>query len=398
MLNGKTIMIGVTGGIAVYKMVNVVSSLTKLGANVRVIMTQAATQLVQPLTFRYISKNPVHVEMFEEPKVWNVEHISLADEADLMVIAPATANIIGKIANGIADDMLSTTVMAAAVQTPVMIVPAMNMKMYANPIVQDNLAKLKEYGYHIMEPNSGHQACGDVGKGRLPEPDEIVERIIYELTPKDLQGKKVVVTAGGTREALDPVRFLSNPSTGKMGYSVAKAAYNRGAKVVLISAPTHLEVPKGVEKISIRSTKDMYEAVINQVDDADLIIKTAAVADYTPVTVAEQKMKKTGDDLTIRFTRTPDILAEVGRRKKPDQVLVGFAAETQNLIENAKSKLVRKNCDLIIANDISTPGAGFATETNQVTVVSNEGEERLPMMAKEELAHLILDRALERIK
>ncbi|MCK4259203.1 MAG: bifunctional phosphopantothenoylcysteine decarboxylase/phosphopantothenate--cysteine ligase CoaBC [Halanaerobiales bacterium] len=398
MLKGKKILIGVSGGIAVYKMVNVVSALTKLGANVRVIMTHAATKLVQPLTFRYISKNPVYVEMFEEPKVWNVEHISLADEADLMLIAPATANIIGKIANGIADDMLSTTVMAAAVQIPVLIIPAMNMKMYANPIVQNNISKLREYNYKIMEPNSGHQACGDVGKGRLPEPMEIVERLLYELTPKDLHGKKVVVTAGGTREAIDPVRFLSNPSTGKMGYAVAKAAYYRGAEVVLISAPTHLKAPEGVQVIPIIRTQEMYDAILNEVDDANLIVKTAAVADYTPVTVAEQKMKKTEGDLTIRLTRTPDILAELGRRKKPGQVLVGFAAETQNLIENARSKLVRKNCDFIIANDISTPGAGFAGDTNQVSVVSETGEEKLPMMSKEELAHQILDRALERFR
>ncbi|AZR72973.1 phosphopantothenoylcysteine decarboxylase [Anoxybacter fermentans] len=392
MLKDKTIVVGVTGGIAAFKVVSVVSSLKKMGANVRVIMTRSATEFIQPLTFRVISNNPVHVEQFEEPKVWNVEHISLADSADLFLIAPATANIIGKIANGIADDLLSTTVMA--VQAPVLIVPSMNVKMYNNPIVQQNIAKLKEYGYLFMEPNEGLQACGDVGKGRLPEPDEIVARVVYELAPKDFRGKKVVVTAGGTREAIDPVRFLSNPSSGKMGYAIAEAAYLRGAEVVLVSAPTHLKASQGIRVIPVISAQQMYEAVLSEVEDADVVIKAAAVADYTPVKVAEHKIKKGEGNLTIELTRTPDILAELGKRKKVGQILVGFAAETQNLLENAKSKLERKNADLIIANDVSIKGSGFGVDTNKVTILSRNGKEILPMMSKKELAHRILDRVL----
>lgn len=396
MLKGKTIAVGVTGGIAVYKVVNVVSALKKLGATVRVVMTKSATELVTPLTFRYISENPVYVEMFEEPKVWNVEHISLADAADLFLIAPATANIIGKIANGIADDMLSTTVMAA--QCPVLVIPAMNMKMYANPIVQNNIQKLRDYGYRIMEPNAGYQACGDIGKGRLPEPNEIVERVIHEMTPKDFAGKKLVVTAGGTREAIDPVRFLSNPSTGKMGFAIADAAHRRGAEVVLVTAPTHLKAAPGVKVVPIENTQEMYETVMPEVETADVVVKAAAVADYTPVTVADQKMKKQEGNLVVEFKRTQDILAELGRLKKPGQLLIGFAAETQNLLENAQSKLERKNADMIVANDISAPGAGFGTDTNRVTLLTRDGNEPLEIMSKSELAEVILDRVLAKLE
>lgn len=396
MLRGKTIAVGVTGGIAAYKVVNVVSALKKLGATVRVVMTKSATELVTPLTFRYISENPVYVDMFEEPRVWNVEHISLADAADLFLIAPATANIIGKIANGIADDMLSTTVMAA--QCPVLIFPAMNMKMYANPIVQNNIQKLRDYGYRIVEPNSGYQACGDVGKGRLPEPNEIVEQVIQEMTLKDFAGKKVVVTAGGTREAIDPVRFLSNPSTGKMGFAIADAAHRRGAEVVLVSAPTHLKAVPGVKVISIKNTQEMFEAVIQEVDTADVVVKAAAVADYTPISVADQKLKKQEENLVVEFKRTQDILAELGRLKKPGQLLIGFAAETQNILENAKSKLERKKADMIVANNISIPGAGFGVDTNRVTLLTRDGNEPLEMMSKNELAGVILDRVLAKLE
>lgn len=393
MLKGKNIVVGVTGGIAAFKVVSVVSSLRKLGANVRVIMTKAATELVQPLTFRILSSNPVYVEQFAEPKVWNVEHIALADFADLFVIVPATANIIGKIAHGIADDLLSTTVMA--VQSPVLIIPAMNVKMYNNPIVQDNIAKLKEYGYRLQEPNSGLHACGDIGRGRLPEPNEILARIIYELTPKDLAGKKIVVTAGGTREAIDPVRFLSNPSTGKMGYSIAEAAHFRGAEVVLVSAPTHLQASPGIRVVSIVSTEEMAEVLLNEAEDADVVIKAAAVADYTPIHYSEHKTKKTDDDLVIRFKRTPDILAELGKRKKPGQILIGIAAETQNLVENAKSKLIRKNADMFIANDVSIPGSGFAVDTNQVTIITRDEIKTLELMTKQQVAEVILDKVVE---
>lgn len=393
MLKGKTVVVGVTGGIAAYKVVNVVSSLKKLGATVRVIMTKSATELIQPITFRILSENPVHVEQFEEPRVWNVEHISLADSADLFLIAPATANVIGKIAHGIADDLLTTCVMA--VQAPVLIVPAMNMKMFANPIVQDNIAKLKSYGYLFMEPNAGVQACGDVGKGRLPEPDEIVARVVYELTPKDLRGKKIVVTAGGTREALDPVRFISNPSTGKMGFAIAEVAHRRGAKVVLISAPTHLEPAAGIEYVPVCSTDDMYHAVLAHAEDADVVIKSAAVSDYKPVEVYDHKVKKAEGNITVEFTRTQDILAELGRRKKPGQVLIGFAAETQNLLEYGRAKLEKKNADMIVANNVAAPGSGFGTDTNQVTLITKAGNESVPMMSKAQLAEYILDKAIQ---
>ncbi len=392
-VKGKTVVIGITGGIAAYKVVYVVSALKKLGVTVRVVMTRAATEFVQPMTFRILSNNPVFVEQFAEPKVWNVEHISLADSADLFVIAPATANIIGKIAHGIADDLLSTSVMA--VQSPVLIVPAMNVKMYNNPIVQDNIARLKNYGYLFMEPNAGLHACGDVGKGRLPEPDEILQRIIHELTPKDLKGKKIVVTAGGTREAIDPVRFLSNPSTGKMGYAIAEAAYRRGAEVVLVSGPTHLQASSGIKVIPIINTQQMANAVFDEFDDADLVIKAAAVADYTPIAYSEQKTKKTEGEFVIRLRRTTDILAELGKRKKPGQVLVGFAAETQNLLENARSKLERKNADMIVANDVLRPDSGFAVDTNRVTIITKEYTERLDLMSKEQIAEMILDQAMK---
>lgn len=392
MLKGKTIVVGVSGGIAAYKVVSVVSSLKKLGATVRIVMTRSATELIQPITFRILSENPVHVEQFEEPRVWNVEHISLADSADLFVIAPATANIIGKIANGIADDLLSTTVMA--VQAPVLIVPAMNVKMYTNRIVQANINRLKEYGYLIMEPNSGLQACGDVGSGRLPEPEEIVARVIHELSPKDLLGKKVVISAGGTREMLDPVRFLSNPSTGKMGYALAESAYRRGAEVVLVSAPTHLQATAGIKVVPVVSTREMADAILAEAVGADLIIKSAAVSDYTPLEVSEHKLKKNEGNICVEFTRTQDILAELGRRKKSGQVLIGFAAESQNLLANARAKLEKKNADFIIANDISAPGIGFAHDTNQVTILSKEGAEPVPMMSKADLAELILNKAL----
>ena len=390
MLKGKTVVVGVTGGIAAFKVVSVVSSLRKLGANVRVAMTQSATEFVTPLTFRTLARNPVYVEQFEEPKVWAVEHISLADDADLFVLAPATANIIGKVANGIADDFLSTTVMAT--RAPVLIVPAMNFKMYENPIVQENMDKLRRHGYLFLEPNAGLQACGDVGKGRLPEPDEIVNRIIDEFHPKDLAGKKVVVTAGGTREMIDPARFLSNPSSGKMGYAVAEVAKLRGAEVTLVSAPTHLEPAPGIRTIQVTSTDEMFEAVKREFEDADIVIKAAAVADYTPVESADQKLKKGSGDLSIKFERTRDILSYLGNNKREGQMVIGFAAETQNLLENGKKKLQKKKADLIVLNDISDNEAGFGVDTNKVTLISHDSVEELPLMTKKEVAYRLLDR------
>lgn len=390
MLKGKSIVVGVTGGIAVYKVVNIVSSLKKLGATVRVVMTKAATEFVQPLTFRTLSNNPVYVEQFTEPKTWNVEHISLADSADLVLIAPATANIIGKVAHGIADDLLSTTLLA--VQSPILIVPAMNMKMYANPIVQSNIAQLKAFGYHFMEPEVGFQACGDFGPGRLPEPEEIVRKVVDLLTQKDLLGKKVVITAGGTREAIDPVRFLGNPATGKTGYALAEVAYRRGAEVLLVSGITELTIRPEIKRVSVISAQEMAEVVFEAAEDADVIIKTAAVADYTPVIYSEQKTKKVSGELVLRFKRTTDILAELGRRKKPGQLLIGFAAETENLIDNAQKKLFEKNLDLVIANDVSKRDAGFAVETNRAVLINKSGIEQLQLMPKHKLAELIIQR------
>lgn len=390
MLKGKSIVVGVTGGIAVYKVVNIVSSLKKLGATVRVVMTKSATEFVQPLTFRVLSNNPVYVEQFTEPKTWNVEHISLADSADLVLIAPATANIIGKAAHGIADDLLSTILLA--VEVPILVVPAMNMKMYANPIVQENIGKLKTAGYLFMEPEVGFQACGDVGPGRLPDPEEIVTRVIDLLTPKDLLGKKIVITAGGTREAIDPVRFLGNPATGKMGYALAEAAYQRGAEVVLVSGVSELKIRPEIKRVSVVSAQEMAEVVFSVAEDADVIIKAAAVADYTPLNYSEQKRKKGKEELVLHFQRTTDILAELGRRKRPGQLLIGFAAETENLLENAQHKLLKKNLDLIIANDVSKPDSGFAVETNRAVLISREKVERLELISKQELSEIVIQR------
>lgn len=391
MLRGKNIVLGVTGGIAAYKAVEVVSRLKKAGAAVHVIMTEGATKFVTPLTFRELSANPVAVHMWEEPKTWNVEHIALATLADIFLIAPATANIIGKIANGIADDMLSTTVMAT--KAPVVIAPAMNTNMYLNPITQQNITKLASLGYRFIEPATGMLACGVEGPGRLAEPSTIVE-YVGNLFNRDcsLQGKKVLITAGGTREPLDPVRYIGNRSSGKMGYALAAAAAARGAEVLLISGPANLPVPQGVAVIPVESAQQMRDAVLAEYHDADIVIKAAAVADYRCVKQAEHKIKKNDENLTITLEKNPDILAELGRLKTK-QILVGFAAETEQLVAYATEKLNRKNADMIVANNVMLPDAGFNTDTNIVKLLYRDGRiEDLPKMEKTKLAGIILDR------
>ena len=382
MLEDKNVIIGITGGIAAYKAVEIVSSLTKLGANVEVIMTESAAEFVQPLTFQSISHNPVRQNMFGAPENWDVEHISLAQKADLVLIAPGTANIIGKLANGIADDMLSTTIMATT--APVLIAPAMNTKMYENPIVQDNINYLKEYGYKFIEADSGYLACGTVGKGRLPDPQEIVKQsVIYLLSSEDLTDKKILVTAGGTEEELDPVRYLGNHSTGKMGYHLARAAQVMGAEVTLVSAPTKLNKPPGLELVNVKTAQEMYEEVMELHNSQDVIIMAAAVADYRPKKKQKEKLKKEQGDLTLALERTTDILAQLGQETNEGQSLVGFAAETEDLLANAKKKLVQKRVDLIIAN--------------QVTLLSAGEEKKIEKAAKIKIAIQILDYLAENI-
>ncbi|MGM0471362.1 MAG: bifunctional phosphopantothenoylcysteine decarboxylase/phosphopantothenate--cysteine ligase CoaBC [Bacillota bacterium] len=389
-LDDLEILLGVTGGIAAYKALEIVSRLKKLGAEVHVIMTEAATEFVQPLSFRSLSHNPVVVDMFATPKKWDVQHISLAERADLCLIAPATANMIGKLANGIADDMLSTTVMAT--EAPVLLAPAMNSKMYDNPIVQQNLSQLAELNYQILEPEAGYLACGSSGKGRLPDPELIVKEVVANLSDKqDLADCRMLVTAGGTEEPIDPVRFIGNHSSGKMGYAIAQAAANRGAKVQLISAPTNLSSPQDVELIEVQTAVEMYQAVMEQQADADVIIKAAAVADYRPGQQAADKIKKEESNLKLELRRNPDILAELGAKKK-EQVLVGFAAESSELIANAERKLREKNLDLIIANDITASDAGFGSDTNRVVIIDPTTEVELPNLPKREVAQKLLDR------
>lgn len=393
MLKNKTVVIGVSGGIAVYKACDIVSRLKKLNANVHVIMTNNATEFVTPLTFQSLSQNYVVNDMFEEPKTWDVEHISLAKKADVFLIAPATANVIGKIANGICDDMLTTTVMATTGK--VLIAPAMNTNMYRNPILQRNITILKELGYNFVNPESGRLACGDVGEGKLAQPEVIVNEVVNLLTDeeKDLQGQKIMITAGPTVESIDPVRYLTNRSTGKMGYAIAKQAANRGAEVTLVSGPTNIAPPSNIKKlIKIESAKDMYNAIIENFDDNQVIIKSAAVADYKPKTYSDKKIKKNDDDLVIKLDRNKDIAYELGKIKK-DKILVGFAAETNDLIENAKGKINKKNLDFIVANDLTESGAGFGTDTNIVKIIDKNGNiANYPQMKKEEVADVILDK------
>ncbi|NLV36028.1 MAG: bifunctional phosphopantothenoylcysteine decarboxylase/phosphopantothenate--cysteine ligase CoaBC [Clostridiaceae bacterium] len=389
-LKGKCCVVGVCGGIAAYKVVDVVSRLKKLDAEVDVIMTASAQEFVTALTFRSITHRPVITDMFGEPEEWDVRHISLAQKADLFLIAPATANIIGKLASGIADDMLSTTVMAT--KAPVLIVPAMNYNMYANPIVQQNIEKLKKLGYYFMEPDTGRMAEGTSGKGRLPEPPVIVEEVCAMLKPtRDLEGLSILVTAGPTREALDPVRYLSNHSSGKMGYAVSQAAVERGADVILVSGPVAIDKPMGVEYIQVTSADEMYDAVMKNFKDCDAVVMSAAVADYKAAEVSDLKIKKQGDDFSVQLVKNVDILKELGRIKE-DKILAGFAAETDNLLENAAKKIKEKNLDIIVANDVTMEGAGFGTDTNIIKILRKDGSVTdFPLMSKLSAAHCILD-------
>lgn len=396
MLKGKKIVLGVTGGIAVYKAVDLVSRLRKQGCEVRVVMTEHAQQFVTPLTFKEISGNQVAVSMWSSNQEFNVEHIALANWADAFVVAPATANIIAKMAYGLADDLLSTTLLAA--QAPIVVCPAMNTGMYENVATQENIAKLQGRGITLMPPAVGKLACGTSGAGRLPEPQEIVEFLnaFFAKREGDLRGLKVLVTAAGTREPIDPVRFVGNRSSGKMGYAVAQMAAERGAEVLLISGPSALSIPANVKAIKVETTNEMLEACLESYEKVDIVIKAAAVADYRPRDVAEQKIKKKTDDaLTVVMDKNPDILKTLGA-KKTHQVLVGFAAETQNLLENARDKVVKKNLDMIVANDVTAAGAGFNADTNIVKFLFANGEVRsLEQMPKVDVANCILDEALK---
>lgn len=393
-LQGKNIVLGVTGGIAAYKAVDVVSRLKKLGANVYVIMTQNSTQFVTPLTFQSMSQNYVVTDMFEDPKTWDVEHIALAKRADLFLIAPASANVIGKIAHGIADDMLTTTVMAT--EAPVYLAVAMNTKMYENPILQNNLNIIRSYGYHIIDPAAGRLACGDVGAGKLATPEDIVQAVVDYFDHRPLEGKRILVTAGPTREAIDPVRYISNESSGKMGYAIAQEAINLGADVTLITGPTALKPPTGVKLIKVVSTQDMYEAVMEN-KDVDAIIKAAAPSDYKPAVVHAEKIKKTDDGMTMEMVKNPDILKTLGEIKT-NQLLVGFAAETQNLEAYALKKLREKNLDFIVANNVSAEGAGFDVDTNIVTIYEKDGSKTdYDCLEKTKVASIILEKVIEKL-
>lgn len=392
----KCVVIGVTGGIAVYKALDVISALRKKDIEVHVIMTESASKFVNPLTFQSISQNMVVTDMFAEPKAWEIQHISLAQKADLMLIAPATANVIGKISNGIADDMLSTTVMAT--KAKVLIAPAMNTNMYQNPIVQNNISKLKDFGYKFIEPASGRLACGDIGIGKLADVNTIVERVIEELEDKeqDLLGKKVLVSAGPTIAPIDPVRYITNRSTGKMGYAIAKEARDRGAEVILVSGPTNLEPPKNVKIINIKTNEEMKKEILQNFKWADIVVKSAAVADYKPKEYSKEKIKKGEGDLNICLTRDNDILKFLGEIKT-HQVLVGFAAESDNVLENAERKLKNKNLDFIVANDITSSDTGFGSEDNKVVILSKNNEKlELEKMSKKKVASNIFDMILEK--
>ncbi|KGK90465.1 phosphopantothenoylcysteine decarboxylase [Desulfosporosinus sp. HMP52] len=390
MLTGKKILVGISGGIAAYKAAEVVSRLRKLNAEVHVAMTKSATEFIAPLTLRSLSTNPVYVEMFDEPKLWNVEHIALAEHVDTVIVAPATANILAKMAMGLADDFLSTVLLAT--RSPIFVAPAMNQAMYDHPATQENLARLKGRGIKVIGPGTGFQACGTEGVGRMSEPVEIVEAITYFfLESTRLKGKKVLVTAGGTQEPLDPVRFLGNRSSGRMGYAIAQAMQEAGAETILVSAPTDLPVPKGVKRVSVQTALEMHDVVLDNFLNMDVIVKAAAVADYRPASNAEQKIKKDGTNRTIELVPNPDILAELGRRKT-SQVLIGFAAETENLLAYAQEKMHRKNVDLLVANDVTKPGAGFGSPTNIVSFLFPDGRRiDFPQMSKLEIARNLVD-------
>ena len=397
MLKDKHILLGVTGGIAIYKVVDLVSKLKKQNVSLDVIMTENATKFVSPLTFQTMAQAEVHTEMFGLVNEMEVEHISLAQRPDRILIAPATANIIGKIANGIADDMLTTVVMAS--KAKIIFAPAMNTTMYESPIVQENIEKLKALGHDFLSTGTGLLACGDFGSGKMSEPWEILDYIISDFVDKDLVNKKIIITAGPTIEPIDPVRFISNHSSGKMGYSIAEEAKNRGGQVVLISGPSHLEPPKDIELVNVNTTEEMFDDVGRYYDWADVLIKAAAPSDYKPVETSKQKIKKgSKDSLSLDFTKNMDIAYHYGK-KKDKQIIVGFAAETENLLDNAKEKLKRKNFDIIVANDVSKEGAGFKHDTNIVTIIDkNLQEDSYPMMSKSDLARIIIDKVKEKIE
>lgn len=393
MLKGKTVVLGVTGSIAAYKIASLASALIKLHADVHVIMTENATKFINPITFETLTRNKCIVDTFDRNFSFEVEHVSLGQKADIMMIAPASANIIGKLANGIADDMLSTV--ALAMRAPIYISPAMNTAMYENRIVQDNIEKCKSYGMHIIDPAEGFLACRDIGAGKMPEPEELLSYIMHEIAcKKDLAGKKVLVTAGPTLEAIDPVRYITNHSSGKMGYAIAENAMLRGAEVYLVSGPTSLKDVPFTHMIRVNSAADMAEATFKVKDDIDYFFLSAAVADYRPIDVATEKIKKSDGDMSIKLERTTDILKTLGESKKDSQFLCGFCMETEDLINRAKDKLAKKNADLIVANSIKQEGAGFKSDTNIVTLIAKDYAEELPILSKKEIAAKIIDYAL----
>lgn len=399
MLKGKTVLLGVTGGIACYKSAMLASALVKQHCNVHVLMTQHAAEFIGPHTFESLTGNRVAMDTFDRNYVHQVEHIALADQADLVLIAPATANIIAKLAHGIADDMLTTVVLAC--NCPKIAAPAMNTKMYENQVTQDNMEILRRYGWEVVEPASGRLACGAVGRGKMPESEDLLETVLHALVhERDMQGLRVLVTAGPTREALDPVRYLTNHSTGAMGYAVARAAAARGAEVTLVSGPTDLKRPAYVDVVDVVSAQEMFEAVTARSEGQDIIIKAAAVADYRPAVVAEEKIKKSGDgaDLTLSLERTADILGWLGEHRREGQFLCGFSMETQNVLENSRAKLAKKHLDLIAANNLREEGAGFGGSTNVLTLISAEDELSLPLMSKAEAAHRLLDVIVKRLR
>lgn len=391
MLKGKTVVLAVTGSIAAYKIASLASSLVKLHADVQVLMTKNATNFITPITFETLTGNKCLVDTFDRNFEFSVEHVSLAKKADVVMIAPASANVIGKLAHGIADDMLTTTILACKCKK--IISPAMNTNMYENPIVQDNLKILENYGFEVIQPAVGLLACKDIGAGKMPEPEVLLEYILKEVAyEKDLTGKKILVTAGPTQEAVDPVRYLTNHSTGKMGYAIAKVCSFRGADVTLVTGKTNIPKPLFVNTVEITTARDMFEAVTERFADQDIVIKAAAVADYRPRQVSEEKVKKSDDALSIELERTDDILKYLGEHKRTDQFLCGFSMETENMLGNSRAKLVKKNLDMIVANNLKVPGAGFAGDTNVVTLITQDEETELPLLSKEETAVQILDK------
>lgn len=394
MLKGKTVLLGVTGSIAAYKTASLASMLIKAHADVHVIMTQNATNFIHPTAFETLTNNKCMIDTFDRNFMFDVKHVSIAKKADIVMIAPASANVIGKIAHGIADDMLTTTIMAC--KCPILISPTMNTNMYENPILQDNLKILERYGMKIIEPASGMLACRDIGKGKMPEPEDLFLHILREIAfEKDLAGRKLLISAGPTREKIDPVRFITNHSTGKMGYAIAQAAAYRGAEVTLVSGPVALRPSPFVEVVAVESAQDMYEAVTSRSEQQDIIIMSAAVADYRPKQVADEKIKKQDANTALELEKTTDILKSLGEHKREGQFLCGFSMETQNMLKNSREKLEKKNLDMIVANNLKVAGAGFGTDTNVVTLIQKTCEEELPILTKDEVAHQILDRIVK---